>query len=161
MVVHLLLALHENEGTVRGRLLLSGLRDEPTLLLVVSDVAVVGRDSLKLNLNLTFHGTADAEVVVTVDGLKDDLLLDEVLVLIRADPGGAGTESRRILLTFVRLLDNIVVGVGAHDVEGVVSLGRRLSLVCNLIEVVVNDLTEIDESILLDLNLSVHVNLYT
>jgi hypothetical protein len=43
---------------------------------------VVGRHSLKFDLNLTLHGAADGEVVVAVDSLKDDLLLDQVLVLI-------------------------------------------------------------------------------
>lgn len=161
MVLHLLLALHENEGTVRGWLLFASLRDEPTLLLVVGNVAVVGRDSLKLDLDFALHGASDAEVVVAVDSLEDNLLLDKILVLVAADPGWASTESGRVLLILVRLLNDIVVGVGAHDVKAVVGLVRWLNLVCHLIEVVVDDLTEVNESVLLNLNLSVHIDLYT
>jgi len=160
MVLHLLLALHEDESTIGGRLLLALFADEPTLLVVVGDVAVISRDSLQLDLHLALHGAADGKVVVAVDGLQNDLFLDEVLVLVRADPGGAGAQGGGILLVFVRLLDDVVAGVGAHDVEGVAGGLRGNRLVSHLVEVVVHDLAEVDEGVLLDLQLSVHVHLY-
>ena len=55
VVVHLLLALHEHECSIGRRLLLASLRDEPTLVVIVSDIAVVSRDSLEFNLDFTLH----------------------------------------------------------------------------------------------------------
>ena len=77
-------------------------------------------------------------------GLKDDLLLDEVLVLIGADPGGAGTKSRRILLVFMSLLHDVVVSIGAHDEEGRCGLLAGHFFVSDLVEVVVDHLAEIN-----------------
>lgn len=55
----LLGALHEHKGAVGGHLVLAFLGDEPTLLLSVSDVAVISRYCLQLNLDLSLHGAAD------------------------------------------------------------------------------------------------------
>ena len=55
MVLHLSLALHEDEGTVGGGLVLARFRDEPTLGSLISDVAVVSRYGLQLDLNFTLH----------------------------------------------------------------------------------------------------------
>ena len=41
MILHLLLALHEDEGTIGRCLILARLRDEPSLALIVSDIAVI------------------------------------------------------------------------------------------------------------------------
>ena len=123
---------------------------------------MVGRHSLQLDLHFALHGTADREVwVLLLENLKDDLLLNEVLVLIRADPGGSSAKSRRVLLVIVHLSDLVVLSVRAHDVE---SVGRVLGghrLVGNLVEVVMDHLAQVDEGVLLDLNLGVHVNLYS
>ena len=94
-------------------------------------------------------------------GLKDDLLLDEVLVLIGTDPSGAGTESRRILLVLMSLLHDVVIGVWAHDEEGGCGLLAGCFFVSDLIKMVVDHLAKINQSILLDLDLSVHINLYS
>jgi hypothetical protein len=159
VVLHLLLALHEDEGSVRGDLVLSRLRDEPSLAAFVGDVAVVGRNGLELDLHLALHRATDREVWLLIKSLKDNLLLNKVLVLVRADPSGAGSESGRILLSFVGLFNHVVARVGAHDVEGGGRLlGRGLG-VSNFIEVVVNDLSKIDQGVLLNLNRSVHVHL--
>ena len=77
-------------------------------------------------------------------GLKNDLLLDEVLVLIGADPGGAGTESRWILLVLMSLFHDVVIGVGAHDEEAGRGLLAGHLFVRDLVEVVVDHLTEIN-----------------
>ena len=55
MVLHLSLALHKDEGAVRGGLVLSGFRDEPAFGALISDVAVVGRHGLQLDLYFTLH----------------------------------------------------------------------------------------------------------
>ena len=55
MVLHLSLALHEDEGAVGGGLILARFRDEPTLGALVGDVAVISRHSLQLDLNFTLH----------------------------------------------------------------------------------------------------------
>ena len=110
LVVHLLsLTLHEDEGTVGRWLILARLGDEPALVAVVGQVAVVGGNGLELNLHLTFHGATDGEVILVLHGLEDDLLLDEVLVLVRADPGGASAQSWWVLLTIVVILDHVVI----------------------------------------------------
>jgi hypothetical protein len=59
------------------------------------------------------------------------------------------------------LFDDVVTGVRAHDIEGAARLLGGHRLVSDLVEMVVNDLTQIDEGILLNLNLSVHINLYS
>ena len=123
---------------------------------------MVCRNSLQLNLHLALHRAADGEVrVLLLENLKDDLLLDEVFVLIRADPGGSGAKSRRVLLVVVHLSDLVVLSVGAHDVESVSGVLRGHRLVGNLVEVVMDHLAQVDEGVLLDLNLGVHVNLYS
>jgi len=130
-------ALHEDEGTVRGKLVLSTLGDVPSLLLVVLDVAVVGRDSLELDLNLSLHGSSDGEVV-GLEGFKNNFLLDKVLVFIGADPGWASSEGRGITIL---VLDGVVLGGWSHDEE---SWGWGLvggSGMGDLVEVVVDDLS--------------------
>ena len=82
--------------------------------------------------------------LVAVDSLEDDLLLDEVLVLVGADPGRAGTESRRVLLVLMRLLHDVVICVGAHDEEAGCGLLARHFFVCDLVEVVMDHFTEIN-----------------
>ena len=46
MISHLLLVLHEDEGTVGRRFILSRFGDEPTLGIIIGNIAVIGRDSL-------------------------------------------------------------------------------------------------------------------
>lgn len=99
--------------------------------------------------------------MVAVDGFENDLFLDEVFVLVGADPGGAGAQSRGVLLSLIDLLNVVVAGIGSHDEERVLWLLVRHRLVGHLVEVVMNDFTKINQSVLLDLNLSVHVNLNT
>ena len=161
MVLHLLLALHKDKGSIRRGLIFARLRNEPTLGLLISNVAMVGRDSLKLDLHFTSHGSADGEIVIAVDSLKDDLFLDQVLVLVGADPSGASAKSGRILLILVDLLNFVVAGIGPHDEECFLGLLRGHRLVSNLVKVVVDHFAEIDESVLLDLYLGIHVYLYT
>ena len=55
VISHLLLVLHEDEGTVGRRFVLSRFGDEPTFGIVVGDIAVVGRDSLQFDLDFTLH----------------------------------------------------------------------------------------------------------
>ena len=121
---------------------------------------MVSRDSLKLDLNFTLHGATNREVLVALHGLQDDLLLDEVLVLVRADPSGTGSQGGRVLLIVISLLNDVVTGVGAHDEECRAGLLRRGLAVSHLVEMVMHNLAQVDKSILLDLDGRVHVNLY-
>ena len=75
------MALHEHERTVRRLLLLATLRDVPSFLILVGDVAVVSRHSLELDLSVTLHRSSDCEAVL-LEHLEKDLLLDVVLVFI-------------------------------------------------------------------------------
>jgi len=61
--------------------------------------------------------------MVAVYGLKDDLLLDQVLVLVRAYPGRACTECRRVLFVLVCILNDVITSVRTHDIESVASRG--------------------------------------
>jgi len=99
--------------------------------------------------------------VVAVDGFENDLFLDEVFVFVGADPSGAGTQSRGILLSLIDLLNVVVASVGSHDEESVFGLLVRHRLVGHFVKVVMNNFAKINQSVLLDLNLSVHVNLDT
>ena len=59
------------------------------------------------------------------------------------------------------LFHDVVIGVGAHDEEGRCGLLAGHFFVSDLIEVVVDHFTEINQGILLDLDLSVHIDLYS
>ncbi len=118
---------------------------------------MVGRYSFKFYLHLTFHRATNREVGLLIKGLKDDLLLNKILVLIRTDPSGTSSQSGRVLLTFVDLFNNIVVCVWAHYEEACSGLLSRDLLVSHLVEVVVNHLSKIDKRVLLDLNGGIHI----
>ena len=53
MIIHLLIALHENEGSVAAESILFLLMNEPTLILLVFNFAMVSRDCLELNLYIS------------------------------------------------------------------------------------------------------------
>jgi hypothetical protein len=89
MLHHLSMALHENEGSVRGKLILALLGDGPSLFGGVVQVAFVSTHDLQLNLNFALHVAANGEAVLC-ESVQNDLLLDEVFVLIGGDPGEAG-----------------------------------------------------------------------
>jgi len=67
---------------------------------LVSNLGVVSRDSLKFNLDHSLHGATDGVVLLVTGSFQDNFFLDEVLVLIRGDPGRSSTESRWILSIF-------------------------------------------------------------
>ena len=151
------MALHEDEGTVGGQFLFSTLRDGPTLFLVVLDVAVVSGNSLQLDLDLSLHGSSNREVVGLV-GLKDDLFLDEVLILVGADPSWTRSQSWWVLSTIVNIFFHaVIISCGSHDEEGRRWLRGWLACMGDFVEVVVDDLAQVNESVSLDLNRSVNV----
>jgi hypothetical protein len=149
--------LHEDEGAISGHLVLALFRDAPALLLGVGDVAVIGGNSLELDLNFALHGATNREVVLG-HCFKDDFLLDQVLIFIRADPGWAGSEGWRVLSRVV--FNNILVALRwTHDVEPITWSLVWLFSVSNLVEVVVHNFTKIDQRVLLNLNFSLLVDL--
>lgn len=83
--------------------------------------------------------------------------MNEVLVLIGANPGWAGSQGRRIFSGLV--FDVILLVAGAHDVERTVWLLAGLLSVGHLVEVVVHDFAQIDQRVLLNLNFSLLVYL--
>lgn len=92
--------LHEYESSIAGKFVLSLFSNEPSLVGLVSNLGVVSRDSLKFNLDHSLHGATDGVVLLVTGSFQDNFFLDEVLVLIRGDPGGSSTESRWILSIF-------------------------------------------------------------
>jgi len=74
--------LHENESSIAGKLVLSLLGNEPTLILGISNLGVVSTDSLKLDLDHSLHRAANSVVHLVLRSFEDDLFLDEVLVLL-------------------------------------------------------------------------------
>jgi hypothetical protein len=154
---HLGVTLHEDEGSIGGKLVFALLSNAPSLFRGVRQVAMVGRHCLQLDLDLTLHGATNGEVVLG-KSFKNDFLLDKVLIFVAGDPSRAGAKSwgiRRVSLL------NSVFGVGgAEDLESLTGLLGRGLLVSYLVEMVMNNLTEINESILLDLDFSCLVNLY-
>ena len=65
------------------------------------------------------------------------------------------------MLVLMSLFHDVVIGVGAHDEEGRCGLLGGHFFVSDLIEVVVDHFTEINQGILLDLDLGVHIDLYS
>lgn len=74
--------LHEHESSIAGKLVLSLLGNEPTLILGIADFGVVSTDSLKLDLNHSFHGATNSVVHLVLRSFEDNFFLDEVLVLL-------------------------------------------------------------------------------
>lgn len=151
VVGHLPVRLHEHERAIGGGLVLAALTNVPPFLLVIRYVAMVCRHSLQLDLNFTLQGPSNGEEVLLV-GFKDDLLLDQVLVFVAADPGGSSAQSRRILLIVIDLFDGVVAGPRTHNLEGGIRLVRGFTLVRHLVKVIVHNLAQIDQRILLDLD---------
>jgi len=89
--------------------------------------------------------------------LKDNFLLNQIFVLIGADPGRASTKSWRVAR--VSILACVVTVSGAKHLESQRRLLGRNTLVSDLIEVIMNNLAQVNESVLLNLNLSDLVDL--
>jgi len=149
-------ALHEDKCAVCRHLVLTLFGNEPPLLVGIGNIAVVCRDCLELDLDLTLHGAADREVVLG-ECLQNNLFLNEILVFIGADPGWAGSKGGRILRG--RIFDVIVLITGAHNIKRAAWLLARLLGMGHLVKVVVDDLTQIDQGVLLNLNFSLFINL--
>jgi len=92
--------LHEYESSIAGKFVLSLFSNEPSLVGLVSNLGVVSRDSLKFNLDHSLHGATDGVILLVTGSFQDNFFLDEVLVLIRGDPGRSSTESRWIFSIF-------------------------------------------------------------
>jgi hypothetical protein len=154
---HLSVGLHKDESTVGGELVFSFFADGPALSIVVRDGAVVSGDSLEFDLDFALGRATNWEEMLAVS-FKQDFLLNVVLGLITADPGGASTQCWGLLRSI--LLDSVIV-VREEHLE-VLGGGNRGSLgVGDFVEVVVDNLTKVDEHILLNLNFSVLVDLYS
>jgi len=54
--------LHEHEGSVGGKLILSLFSDEPSLLRLVTNLGMIGGDSLQFYLDHAFHGATDGVI---------------------------------------------------------------------------------------------------
>lgn len=90
-------------------------------------------------------------------GLEHNLLLNQILIFVAADPGWAGSESGRVVSRLI--LDRVVMVTWTHNIElGCWLLGRRLG-VGHLVEVVVHNLAKIDLGVLLNLNFGLLINL--
>ena len=159
VIGHLLVAFHKDKGSVRRKFIFTTLRNVPSLFLIVLDVAMISRDSLQLDLDLSLHRSSYREVVGLV-GLKDNFFLNEVLVLIRADPSWAGSQSWRILATVNVFFNVVIISGWSHYIECRRWSLAWLSCVGNFVEVIVYDLTQVDEGVILDLNRSIHIHLY-
>jgi len=147
VVIHLLHTLHENEGSVGGKSIFSSLGDGPSLVLGVGDSAMVSRNCLQLDLDISLHGSTygvDQFLAVSVDV---DFVLDVIDILVGTDPSWSGSQVREIFSI------DIEVFVGwSHEVE---TLGWSLSwdgVVDGFVEVIMNDLSEIDDAPFLNLN---------
>ena len=84
--------------------------------------------------------------------------MDEVFVLIGADPGGSSSEGWWIGGI---LLEGVVIVAGAEHVEVSGRGSAGLDGVSHFVKLVVHDLTKVDEHILLQLDLSAFVDLDT
>ena len=77
------MALHEDESSVAAGLLVMLLSDHPAALGLVVNLAVLSRDSLQLDFDVSFHRSTHAErSIVLVVVVNQDLILNHVLVLI-------------------------------------------------------------------------------
>ncbi len=147
MVLHLLVALHEDEGSIRGQTVFALLMDVPTLVLGVLNFAVVSRHSLELKFNVASVGAANAKLVLLGVSLEQDLILDHVTVLIGRYPCRACTEDRLIILLVVTLS-------ASHNNELVIGAGLGVGLVSELVHVIVNDLAQVNKGTLMKLESS-------
>lgn len=154
VVRHLLHGLHEHEGTVGGELALSFFRDVPSLFGGESDSAMVGRDGLELDANVSLSGSSDREDFLLFVLVHVDFLQDVFLAFVRADPGWSGSEDWQVIL-----IDVVLRRLWSHDHERVAWVNRWVDVVGNLVKVVVDNLSEIDEGSLLDLDFTLLVSL--
>jgi len=147
MVVHLLHALHEDEGTVGGESIFSSFSDDPAFLWSVSDSAVVSRDGLKFDLNVSLHGSSHRVNEFGAVSVNIDFVLDVVDVLISTDPGRSGSEMWEVFGV------NVKIGVRwSHHVE-VLRWGLCWWQVMDcLVKVIMDNLTEIHDATLKDLD---------
>jgi hypothetical protein len=143
-------ALHKDEGSIGGHLILAFLWDEPTLLLSVGYVAVVCRYSLQPDLYFPLLGTSNWEEVL-LESLQNDFLLDTLLIFIRAHPSWTRSQGGRV--SSWGLLYGILIIMRSHNVEWRCWLLSGSVAMGNLVEVVVDYFAQIDQRVLLDLNL--------
>lgn len=156
VVVHLLHALHENEGSVGGESVLASLGDGPALILGVGNGTVVSRDGFQLDLDVSLHGSSDGVDELLAISVDVDLVLDVVDVLVGTDPGWSGSQVREVLSVDIEVFVR-----WSHEVE---ALRWSLSwdgVVDSLVKVVVNDLSEIDDTSFLNLNFRSFVKLHS
>jgi hypothetical protein len=147
VVIHLLRALHENEGSVGGKSIFTSLGDGPAFILGVGDGAMVSGNGLQFDLDVSLHGSShgvDEFLAVSVDV---DFVLDVINILVGTNPSWSCSQMWEIFGV------DIEVFVGwSHEVE---TLRWSLSgdgVVDSFVEVIMNDLSEIDDTSLLNLN---------
>ena len=144
MILHLLVALHEHEGTVGREARFALLVNQPALVFCVLDLAVIGTDSLKLQLDVALVGSANIEASFLDCRLEKYLVLDHVTVLISRNPGRAGSKNGLII--------SLVVTVGpSHYNVLLIAQGNGLQLMGQLVDMVVHDLSKIDQGSLMEL----------
>lgn len=154
VVIHLLHTLHEDEGAVGREAILASLGDGPSLVTRVGNRAVVGGNSLQLDLDVALHGSTKGVDELLSIGVNVDFVLDVVDVLVGTDPRGPGSEMWEVLLIDVVLL----VG-GSHEVERLRWNHGGDGLVRGLVEMIVDDLAKINNATLLDLNFGTLIQL--
>jgi hypothetical protein len=154
MILHLLVALHEHEGTIRRETRFSLLVNQPALVFGVFDLAVIGTDSLKLQLNVALVRSANIEASFLECRLKKDLVLDHVAVLISRNPGRAGSKNSLII--------SLVVTVGAsHDNILLIALSNGFQFMSQLVDMIVHDFSKVDQGSLMELEGGVGGDLQT
>lgn len=126
--------------------------NQPALVFGVLNLAVIGTDSLKLQLDVALVGSANVEARLLDCRLEKDLVLDHVAVLIGRNPGRAGPKNSLII--------GLVVAVGpSHDDVLLIALCNGLQLMRQLVDMVVHDLAKVNQGSLVELEGGVGSNL--
>ena len=118
--------------------------NQPALVFGVLNLAVIGTDSLKLQLDVALVGSANVEARLLDCRLEKDLVLDHVTVLIGRYPGGASAQNGLIILLVITLSSS-------HNDELIVGRSLGVGLMGELIHVIVDYLTQINECTLVKL----------
>jgi hypothetical protein len=144
MVLHLLVTLHEHEGTIGGETGFTLLVDQPALLFCVLNLAVISTDSFEFEFNITLVRSADVKASLLIGGFEEDLVLDHVAVLIGGDPGGAGSQ-------YSLIIDLIVTVRAFHDNEILIAMRGGLQLMGKFVDMIVNNFSQVNQGSLMQL----------
>jgi len=113
---------------------------------------VVGRHSLKLDLDVSLHGSAKGAALLAFS-VDVDLVLDILNVLFGTHPGWPGSQVWEVFWV------NLVRFLVTENVEGTAVRLCWFLQVNSLVEVVMDNFTKINQAALLDLNFAFGVKL--